>query len=279
MTREEDLLEDEYRKAVVMGSFVKQAGVRALGKTESNWVAAVEMGTGITITSILFDRRVPVISLKQSVCALLALHPRLRSLIVQENGKFFFHTPEEVYVRLSEIDLSSEEEEDENSRERWHLITEEELNVPFSKEYPIAVFQPKLYLLPDSRSLLVLRVHAAAADMASTPTMVKQIVSSLQKGSAINYRNVSGGIDSEEELLPSVEDAIPPGQANKPFWAHGMDVVGYGLSSRRHAYLPFDNTESSRRSKLIRAALTAGATNLLLKVFFFHILLTPTNVV
>ena len=250
-----------------MASTVKQAEVRDLGKTESNWVAALESGTGITITSILFERHMPVADLKGPLCDLLALHPRLRSLIVQENRVFVFHTPEEIFVRLCEIDLSSEtfeEDEDGNSREPWHLITEKELNTAFSKDYPIAVFQPKLYLLPDSYSLLVLRVHAAAADMASTATMVKQIVSSLQIRSAIDYKKVSGG--EEVELLPSIEDGIPPGQANKPFWAHGMDVVGYGLKSRRHAYLPFDDAESPRTSKLIRAALTADATKLLLKV-------------
>jgi hypothetical protein len=253
-----------------MASVVKRAEVRGLGKTEGNWAAAVETGTGITITSVLFERRVPVAELKRALCDLLALHPRLRSLIVQESRAFVFRTPEEVYVRLSEVDLSAEaeeEDEDGSSREPWLLVTERELNTAFSKEYPVAVFQPKLYLLPGSRSLLVLRVHAAAADMASTPTMVKQIVSSLYKPSAIDYRNVSG----DEEVLPSVEDAVPPGQANKPFWAHGMDVVGYGLSSRRHAYLPFDDTGSSRTSKLIRAAFTPDATSLLLKVFFSHI--------
>ncbi|KAG0619683.1 hypothetical protein M758_4G157000 [Ceratodon purpureus] len=249
-----------------MEGVVKQAEMRALGKTEANWVAAVESGTGITVTSVMFQRRVPLGELKAALCDLLAMNPRLRSLIVREDRGFVFRTPEEVYVRVSEVDVSGddhEEEEDGKVRERWHLITEKELNMGFSKDYPTAVFQPKVYVLPGDRSLLVLRVHAAAADMASTPTMVKQIVSSLQRRSVIDYRNVSG--EGEEMVLPSVEDAIPPGQANKPFWAHGMDVVGYGLSSRRHAYLPFDDTESARSSKLIRAALTAGATDLLLK--------------
>jgi len=49
-------------------------------------------------------------------------------------------------------------------------------------------------------------------------------------------------------------------------------VLGYGLPSRRHAYLPFEDTKSERTSKLVRAALTAKATNLLLKVLFSSVL-------
>lgn len=251
-----------------MASPVMQTGVRTLGKTEASWCTAAESGTGITITSILFERRVPVADLKRSLCELLALFPRLRSIIVRENKEFVFRTPEEVYVRLTETDLSAEtydRDEKGNAQEPWHLITEKELNTPFSKDYPVPVFVPKLYILPSSHSLLVLRVHAAAADLASTPTMVKQIVSSLRKNSAIRF---SSNGEGQEELIPSLEAAIPPGQAKKPFWAHGVDVLGYGLSSRRHAHLPFNNTESARMSKLIRAALTAKATTVLHKVLF-----------
>lgn len=240
-----------------MASPVMQTEARRLGKTEANWCAAVTSGTGITITSILFDRRVPVADVEQSLRELLALHPRLRSIIDSEDRDFAFRTPEEVSVSLTETDVSGETFEE---GEPWHLVTEKELNTPFPKDCPIPVFVPKLYLLPStSHSLLVLRVHAAAADMASTSTLVKQIVSSLKE------IRVSSNGEGQEVLLPSIEDGIPPGQANKPFWAHGVDVLGYGLTSRRHAYLPFEDTESERTSKLIRAALTAEATSLLLK--------------
>ncbi len=32
-----------------------------------------------------------------------------------------------------------------------------------------------------------------------------------------------------------VEATIPPGKANKPFWAHGIDLLGYSLGSKWHA--------------------------------------------
>lgn len=250
-----------------MSTSVVQSPDRNLGKTESNFCAAIESGTGITITSIWFSRRVPLADLESSLRDLLALHPRLRSEITFEQNELRFHTSEEVSVLICEVDQSSrsfEEEENSNAREPWHLITEEELNTPFPKEYPIPVFVPKLYILPHSESLLVLRLHSAAVDMASTATIVKQIVSSLHTRSGTEALE-NFEVSEEIVILPSVEDGIPPGQANKPFWAHGVDVVGYGLVSRRHAYLPFEDTESVRKSKLLRGALSTEATNLLLK--------------
>ena len=256
-----------------MAGAVVRTTERKLGKTESNWVAAVESGTGTTITSILFDRHVPVAELEGSLRDLVAAHPRLRSVIVQEADEFWFRTLDEVHVNLCEVDESSntweDDDEEGNAREPWHLITEQALNTPFPKEFPIPVFVPKLYLLPHSQSLLVLRLHASAADMASTATIVKHIVSSLHRsGNKVEGDESNLNISEQEVVLPSIEDAIPPGQANKPFWAHGVDVVGYGLVSRRHAYLPFDDTENLRTSKLLRGALTVDATTLLLKVGF-----------
>lgn len=234
---------------------VLQTADRKLGKTESNWVAAVESGTGTTVTSILFERRVPVAEVEEALGDLVRVHPRLRSVIVQEGSEYFFRTAPEAHGSVCEVDRRFDED---NAKELWHSITESELNAPFPTEFPLPVFAPKLYLLPESQSLLVLRLHAAAADMASTATIVKHIVSSLRRS--------EGRVPHDgEAVLPSVEDAIPPGQANKPFWAHGVDVVGYGLVSRRHAYLPFDDTDGVRTSNLLRGSLTVNATTLLLK--------------
>ena len=140
---------------------------------------------------------------------------------------------------------------------------EQALNTPFPKEFLIPVFVVKLYLLPHSQSLLVLYLNASTADMASTTTIIKHIVSSLHKsGNKVEGDESSLNISEQEVVLPSVEDAISLGQANKPFWAHSVDVVGYGLVSHRHAYLPFDDTKNLRTSKLLQGTLTVDATTL-----------------
>jgi hypothetical protein len=72
--------------------------------------------------------------------------------------------------------------------------------------------------------------------------------------------------------LPPVEATIPPGKANKPFWAHGIDLLGYSLGSRRHALLPFHDSESPRRTGLIRSSLSFDHTQALLQVEFQHLM-------
>lgn len=263
---------------MVSAAAVLQTATRKLSRTESNWIAAVNSGTGTTICSILFDRRIPQLEIEGAVEDLLARNPRLRSILVQGEDQFFFETPEEVSdIAISVVDRSSnntashngeEEEEVELKEELWHVITEEAMNTPFPSTYPFPVLESKLFLLPESHCLLVLRIHAAAADVASTATVIKQIIGSLHKRLDEGVETLGNGkISNEEEFLPAVEDAIPSGQANKPFWAHGMDMVGYGLGSRRHAYIPFHDPDNARYSKLISADLKTEATSLLLKVY------------
>lgn len=72
--------------------------------------------------------------------------------------------------------------------------------------------------------------------------------------------------------LLSVEDTIPPGKANKPFWAHGIDLLGYSLGSRRHALLPFQDPDSPRRTGLIRSSLSFDHTQALLQVGYYFFL-------
>jgi hypothetical protein len=66
--------------------------------------------------------------------------------------------------------------------------------------------------------------------------------------------------------LISVEAAIPPGKGNKPFWAHGIDLLGYSLGSRRHALLPFEEPCMPRQTRLIRSSLSFEHTQALLQV-------------
>lgn len=69
-----------------------------------------------------------------------------------------------------------------------------------------------------------------------------------------------------EEVPPCVEDAIPPGKASKPFWARGLDVLGYRLSAFRHAILPLKNVVDDRKSRIIIADFGESATNKMFRV-------------
>jgi hypothetical protein len=184
------------------------------------------------------------------------------------------------------------------------------MNTPFPKEKPFAVFDMKVYELPENSSLVVFRFHSAAADVASTSPVARQFVDLLYRQVQLEEQEqeqeqdaaaqkkkkkqttwessesaaAEGGQEEEVEdiELPALEKAIPQGQAQKPIWAHGVDTLGYGIVSRKHAYLPFDHTNKPRKSRLIRASLSPKATDDLLQVrtrsitfFLFFFLFLP----
>jgi hypothetical protein len=287
----------------------KNTADRELGKSETNWIAAVETGTGITLLGLLFARRFTRSSLTTSLRQLLASHPRLRSRISKQlNGKNFLfttsnadHAAEDPIVSQislissaandDEEELEDDYESEEASKEKWLKLLEDEMNTPFPKEKPFAVFDMKVYELPENSSLVVFRFHSAAADVASTSPVARQFVDLLyrqvqleeeeeeeedataQKKKQTTWEGsesaaAEGGHEEEEVEnieLPALEKAIPQGQAQKPIWAHGVDTLGYGIVSRKHAYLPFDHTNKPQKSRLIRASLSPKATDDLLQ--------------
>ncbi len=300
----------------------KNTADRELGKSETNWIAAVETGTGITLLGLLFARRFTRSSLTTSLRQLLASHPRLRSHISKQlNGKNFLFTTStadhaaehpsvsQISVISSAADddeekLEDDHESDEASKEKWLKLLEDEMNTPFPKEKPFAVFDMKVYELPENSSLVVFRFHTAAADVASTSPVARQFVDLLYRQVQLEEQEqeqdataqkkkkqttwessesaAAEGGQVEDIELPALEKAIPQGQAQKPIWAHGVDTLGYGIVSRKHAYLPFDHTNKSRKSRLIRASLSPKATDDLLQVrtraitfFLFFFLFLP----
>jgi hypothetical protein len=205
-----------------------------------------------------------------------------------------------------EEELEDDYESEEASKEKWLKLLEDEMNTPFPKEKPFAVVDMKVYELPENSSLVVFRFHSAAADVASTSPVARQFVDLLyrqvqleeqeeeedataQKKKQTTWEGsesaaAEGGHEEEVENieLPALEKAIPQGQAQKPIWAHGVDTLGYGIVSRKHAYLPFDHTNKPRKSRLIRASLSPKATDDLLQVrtrsitfFLFFFLFLP----
>lgn len=75
---------------------------------------------------------------------------------------------------------------------------------------------------------------------------------------------VERGVQKEMGVSLGIEDYIPAGQANKPFWAHGMDVLGYSLNSFRFSNLDFKDTVSPRVSCVVRLQLNAEETSRLM---------------
>lgn len=84
---------------------------------------------------------------------------------------------------------------------------------------------------------------------------------------------VEGGDAKETEGSLGIEDCVPFGAGNKPFWARGVDMLGYSLNSFRTANLEFKDTVSPRMSRLVRLQMNAHQTARILSVSQFFRLL------
>ncbi|KAL3699756.1 hypothetical protein R1sor_017778 [Riccia sorocarpa] len=265
---------------------------RTLGDTEHNWCRAVESGTGITVLAVFFSRRLEISALQAAVEVLQLKHPRLRSQLIWVDGKPAFRVSPGPFVKIEVLDaaiqgvernaveemLEGEEEQSlgemqDAEEHEWMVHVENELNTNIWSEQhshclvPQQLLVVRLRILPNNYSLLTMRVHTAVCDRISGATLLVDLLKALRGTSSIGDDN-NVGLEDDAEMssnnLVAIEDAIPPGQANKPFWAHGIDLIGYSLGSRRHALLPFANPDEPRRSKFIHSVLSVEQTQSLL---------------
>ncbi|CAM6123423.1 unnamed protein product [Calypogeia fissa] len=293
---------------------------RMLGETEHNWCRAVSSGTGITVLSMLFKRVLDPQVLQQAAISVQLQHPRLRSQLLWIERRPAFKVSDDPYVKVEVIDATSppppspeeeaeaeaknevkNEDIDADGQEQWstaelqdsedhkwmaHLETELNTNMWPELQHclePIDMFVVRLYLLPEDRSLVVLRLHTAVCDRVAAATVLVDLLKALRDvtvgvedvgSSAVQEipsqasnlgRQCSSDSTTETHNFISVEESIPPGKANKPFWAHGIDILGYSLGTRRHALLPFDEPNSPRSSKFFHCILSVDHTKQLVE--------------
>lgn len=101
-------------------------------------------------------------------------------------------------------------------------------------------------------------------DRASAVSLLREMLK------LVGAEREGGGIEEEydrkSEVSLGIEDFIPSGKANKPFWARGLDVLGYSLNSFRLSYIDFVDASSPRCSKVARLRLTSVETQILVQV-------------
>ncbi|OIT01506.1 fatty acyl-coa reductase 2 [Nicotiana attenuata] len=158
----------------------------------------------------------------------------------------------------------------------FHLILEHELNknswvntATSSDHSDTDVLFPSIYRLSDEKWAVTLRIHTSTCDRAAALALLRKLLElmSSEKGKGIN-ENEGGGVESElgekMEVGLGIEEYIPAGKANKPFWARGMDMVGYGLNALRFANLNFIDSESTRGSQVVKLQLNKEDTDRIL---------------
>lgn len=76
---------------------------------------------------------------------------------------------------------------------------------------------------------------------------------------------VSGDVGGEEMFLP-IEEMVPKGKGDKPFWSRGVDLMGYSLNSMRISNLGFGDVGVERASEVVRMQMSREETDRILAV-------------
>ncbi|XP_068663900.1 uncharacterized protein [Aristolochia californica] len=232
---------------------------RPLGTTEQNWVRAVVGGTGITVLALLLSPPPDLSLLRTAIHGLQNTHPILRSSLSSSS----VYTPPPSLSPLIEIEsfslastsdlLHSLSSPDPPHLPFLHLLLERELNRnPWSNSTSGQVLFTTHYELPNLKSVLVLRLHTVACDRTSAVAMLKELPEMLR----------GAGAEWDEEKTPglAVESMIPTRRGDKPFWARGLDLVGYSLNTMRWAHLEFQDVGAPRCTEVIRMQMGAEET-------------------
>jgi hypothetical protein len=151
----------------------------------------------------------------------------------------------------------------------FHSVLELELNdnpwLDPNPPEPLPVFFATIYESPEQvESILALKFHPAACDRTSGINMLMELMDLMTREGAGEER----GID-EVAIKAGIEDLIPKSDTYKPFWARGKDLIGYSLNGLRSGTLQFEDTDSVRRTDVIRVVFTKEETEILLNVSFF----------
>ncbi|KAK4730704.1 hypothetical protein R3W88_023692 [Solanum pinnatisectum] len=230
---------------------------RQAGSTEHSCCKAVPGGTGITVSALLLSKP-PDISLLQNHKFHSYIIPSTSHLQIQQ---FDLSSTVQILQRLKTSDLTSVSD--------FHLILEHEINrnswinTGTSSDSDTDIFFASIYQLENEKSVFALRIHTSACDRAAALALLKKLLKlvSCEK---------EDGEGTELELLKKmevglgIEEYIPAGKVSKPFWARGIDMVGYGLNSFGFSNLKFMDFESTRASQVVKLQLNIEETDRIL---------------
>ncbi|XVF07640.1 hypothetical protein REPUB_Repub06bG0156800 [Reevesia pubescens] len=246
--------------------------VRAAGGTEYSWCRAVPGGTGITVLSLLLSNPPDIPIFEAALSRLQVSNPILRSKLHFDASRnnFSFITPRNPHVKIQSFDLQSTSHilqslSGHPNIDSHQFLLEHELNRNSwncSNDHDDQdVFFVSLYTLSETRWVVVLRLHTSVCDRAAAVGLLSELLELVGGGRAKVEEIEKGNEEKEVELSLGIEDMIPSGKANKPFWVRGIDMLGYSLNSFRLANLNFVDANSARRSQLVRLQMNPDETD------------------
>ncbi|KAJ6361847.1 hypothetical protein OIU78_002289 [Salix suchowensis] len=205
---------------------------RPVGATEYSWCRSVPLGTGITVLALLLSKQPNIHLLQTTLDTLQNSRPLLRTKLRfnSATNTFSFITPPAPHVRIQPLDLSS---------------TADIISNGDQKHRPVSL----------------LRLHTSTCDRAAAVGLLRELLV-LMGGE--NQGGIAEEYENEAEVSLGIEDYIPRGKGNKPFWARGIDMLGYSLNSFRLSNLDFVDADSPRGSRVARLQLDSDDTQKLL---------------
>ncbi|KAG9157087.1 hypothetical protein Leryth_022385 [Lithospermum erythrorhizon] len=246
------------------------AKCRVIGGTELSWCKAVPGGTGTTVLALLFSKQPQLPLLQYALHKLQTTHPILNSKIhfTPSTSTYSYLISPSPSLQIQSFDPSSTAQIIRNlfiktpsssSIAPFHLILEHELNRNSwgdADEIEKEVFFCSLYSLDDEKWVVALRLHTSVCDRTTAATILREMlgIMSTNKLEEEEQRGIG-------EVGLAVEDYIPSGKANKPFWARGADLLGYSFNGLRFSNLEFKDSVSQRSTQFIRFQLTSQETD------------------
>ncbi|XP_062005440.1 uncharacterized protein LOC133722577 [Rosa rugosa] len=240
---------------------------RTVGGTEYSWCKAVPVGTGITVLALLLTKPPNIPLLQNALHNLQNSHPILRSKhhFDPATNTHSFLTPPTPHLQIQPFDLPSTASilQTHSAVSPFHQIFEHELNLntwrdPDPPSAGTDVLFASTYTLSESQWALVLRLHTSACDRASAAALLKELLGSVGGGGTGRELKGNG------EVISALEDLIPNGKANKPFWARGVDMLGYSLNSLRLSNIEFKDVNLARTTQMVKLRLNPEHTDKLL---------------
>ncbi|KAJ0947367.1 putative chloramphenicol acetyltransferase-like domain superfamily [Helianthus annuus] len=221
---------------------------RPVGGTEHSWCRAVPGGTGVTVSAILLSKPPNLPHLQSLIHQLQSHHPILRSKLhfnpTTNTYSFSDFTPPTLQIHTSDHTHSFYQTlEQEMNTNPWNNQEITETDVMFAS----------LYNLPNEQWAVVLRLHTAVCDRVAATGLMRELVGLMGGGEM--------GVAKEEGLGVAIEDCVPAGKANKPFWARGADMIGYSVNAFRFSNLEFAETGLPDSTRFVRLKIGVDETD------------------
>ncbi|KAL8258692.1 hypothetical protein R6Q59_026645 [Mikania micrantha] len=234
---------------------------RPVGGTEYSWCKAVPGGTGVCILGFLFSKPLDTSLLQTCIHKLQTYHPMLRSKLRYDpstNG-YSFVTPTGSSGPQIQIQIkASDDIKSFNSMVEHEMSTNPWKNSNQNNQVTESdVMFVNYYTLTEQQWAMVVKLHTAACDRAAAAFLFRELLGLLGGG-------VDREIVKEDGVGLAIEDCIPAGKANKPFWVRGADMIGYSVNSFRFSNLEFKETGVPVSTQLIRLKIGLDYTNQIL---------------